>query len=82
MENKTICTSPDMVKLSDVISILTSDSKYYKSEKEMASIIRQVNCLTKYDLHPIPDTINNTTINIVADKTKVKELVSKIKENV
>ena len=81
MENKTF-TSPDMVKLSDVISILTSDSRYYKSEKEMASIIRQINCLKKYDLHPVSDTINNTTINIVADKAKVKELVSKIKENV
>lgn len=76
-------TSPDMVKFSDVINILTNDSKYYKSEKEMAILIRQISSLPKYDYKTVSDNItnNNTTVNVIAETSKVREFLMDLKAN-
>ena len=73
--------SPDMVKYSDVISIISCNPKCFTNEKEMAQIIRLINNLQKYDLKPVADNITNTTINVIAEKSKVRELVDAIKNN-
>ena len=76
--------SPDMVRFDEVISVITENSKSFRDEKGMAQIIGMINSLKKYDLHSTPDNItnNNTTINLVAESPKVKQLIEKIKENV
>ncbi len=84
MEIDNKCKSPDMVKFDEVISIITNNPRAFKSEKELAGILRHLNSLQKYDLKPIADNItnNNTTFNVIAEKGKVKELVDTIKDNV
>lgn len=76
--------SPDMVKYDDVIQIITNYPKCFTSEKDMAQILRCISSLTKYDLNPVSDNItnNNTTINVIAEKGKVKELVDTIRQNI
>lgn len=76
--------SPDMVKYDDVIRIITDYPKAFSSEKDMAQVIRCISNLPKYDLKPVADNItnNNTTINLVAESQKVKQLIKKIKENI
>jgi len=75
--------SPDMVKFDEVISVIASYPKAFASEKDMAQIIRCISGLTKYDLKPVADNItnNNTNVYLVAESTKVKQLIDKIKEN-
>lgn len=75
--------SPDMVKYDDVIQIITNYPKCFTSEKDMAQILRCISSLTKYDLKPVSDNItnNNTTVNVIAEKGKVKELVDTIRQN-
>ena len=75
--------SPDMVKYDDVIQIITNYPKCFTSEKDMAQILRCISSLTKYDLNPVSDNItnNNTTVNVIAEKGKVKELVDTIRNN-
>jgi len=76
--------SPDMVKYDDVIQIITNYPKCFTSEKDMAQILRCISSLTKYDLNPVSDNItnNNTTVNVIAEKGKVKELVDTIRQNI
>ena len=76
--------SPDMVKYDDVIQIITNYPKCFTSEKDMAQILRCISSLKKYDLNPVSDNItnNNTTINVIAEKGKVKQLVDTIRQNV
>ena len=76
--------SPDMVKYDDVIRIITNNPKCFASEKDMAQILRSISSLSKYDLNPVSDNItnNNTTINVIAEKGKVKQLVDTIRQNV
>ena len=76
------CKSPDMVRFSAVVSVITEDANCFKSEKDMAKVIRKINALTKYDLQPVPDTNNYTTINLVDGRGDVRKLIDKIKENV
>ena len=75
-------TSPDMVRFTSVISVITENANCFKSEKDMAKVIRAINALTKYDLKPIPDTNYNTTINLVDGRSEVRHLIDKIKQNV
>ena len=81
MENN---QSPDMVKFSSVLSVITDNPTAFKSEGEMARILRQINCLQKYDLKPVADNItnNNITVNLVTEHPKVKQLIEKIKDNI
>lgn len=76
--------SPDMVKYDDVIQIITNYPKCFTSEKDMAQILRCISSLTKYDLNPVSDNItnNNTTINVIAEESKVRDLIASIKEHV
>ena len=74
--------SPDMVKYASVISAITEDANCFKSEKDMAKVIRKINSLTKYDLKPVADTNNYTTINLVDGRGDVRKLIDKIKQNV
>ncbi len=73
-----------MVRYDAVIDIIANSPKAFASEKEMAQILRCISSLPKYDLKPIADNItnNNTTINLVAESPKVKQLIEKIRENV
>jgi hypothetical protein len=43
-----------------------------------------MNDIKKYDLHPVADNItkNNTTVNLIAESPKVKQLIEKIKDNI
>lgn len=76
--------SPDMVKFADVLNVITIYGKSFKSEKDLADFIRAMNDIKKYDLHPVADNItnNNTTVNLIAESPKVKQLIEKIKENI
>ncbi len=76
--------SPDMVKYDEVIAIIANYPKAFASEKDMAQILRCISSLPKYDLKPNADNItnNNTTINLVAESPKVKQLIEKIRENI
>ncbi len=84
MENSNKNSSPDMVRYDAVINIITNYPKAFASEKDMAQILRCISSLPKYDLKPIADNItnNNTTINLVAESPKVKQLIEKIRENI
>ena len=75
--------SPDMVKYDDVISVIANNPKCFASEEKMALVLRQISNLWKYDLKPIADNItnNNTTINVIAEESKVRDLISSIKEH-
>ncbi len=73
-------TSPDMIKLSSVISVITNNEKRFNSTKDMAKVINDINSLTKYDLNPVADTNYNTTINLVDGRSEVRHLIDKIKE--
>ena len=75
-------TSPDMIKLSSVISVITNNEKRFNSTKDMAKVITDINSLTKYDLKPVADTNYNTTINLVDGRSQVRHLIDKIKEGV
>ena len=75
-------TSPDMVRFSAVISVITENASCYKSEKDMAKVIRAINALTKYDLKPVSDTNYQTTINLVDGRSEVRHLIDKIKQSV
>ena len=75
-------TSPDMVRFTSVISVITEHANCYKSEKDMAKVIRAINALTKYDLKPVADTNYNTTINLVDGRSEVRHLIDTIKQNV
>lgn len=55
-------TSPDMVRLSSVISVLTNNEKCFTSTKHMAKVMNEINKLTKYDLKPVADTNYNTVM--------------------
>lgn len=75
-------TSPDMIKLSSVITVITNNEKRFNSTKDMAKVINDINSLTKYDLKPVADTNYNTTINLVDGRSQVRHLIDKIKEGV
>ncbi len=75
-------TSPDMIKLSSVITVITNNEKRFNSTKDMAKVINDINSLTKYDLKPVADTNYNTTINLVDGRSKVRHFIDKIKEGV
>lgn len=76
--------SPDMIIYDEVIRVLSNNPRAFASERDLARVLSQINSLQKYDLHSVPDNIDNnyTTINIVTDKDSVRELISKIKANV
>ncbi len=76
--------SPDMVKFADVLQVIAIYGKSFKSEKDLAEFIRVMNNIKKYDLHPVADNItnNNTTVNLIAESPKVKQLIEKIKDNI
>ena len=82
MENKPINSSPDMVRFASVLQVITNRPSAFKNEKSMADIVRDLNSLQKYDYHPVADTItnNNTTINVIAEESKVRDLIASIKE--
>ena len=82
MADKPKLTSPDLVRYDDVISVIAGYPQYFKDEKGMAVIIRNISSLQKYDYHPVADTItnNNTTINVIAEESKVRDLIASIKE--
>ncbi len=84
MVNNNKNSSPDMVRYDAVIDIIANNPKAFASEKDMAQILRCISNLPKYDLKPIADNItnNNTTINLVAESPKVKQLIEKIRENI
>ena len=48
----------------------------------MAEMIAALNGLPKYDLKPVADNItnNNTTVNLIAESGKVRELINKMKD--
>ena len=50
----------------------------------MATILRQISSLKKYDLKPVADNItnNNTTVNVIAEESKVRDLIASIKNHV
>ncbi len=75
--------SPDMVEYDEVIAVIANYPKAFASEKDMAQILRCISSLPKYDLKPVADNItnNNTTVNLIAESPKVKQLIEKIKEN-
>lgn len=75
-------TSPDMIKLSSVINVITKNEKCFKTTKDMARVINDINTLDKYDLNPVADTNYNTTINLVDGRSEVRHLIDKIKEGV
>ena len=76
--------SPDMVKYDEVIAIIANNPKCFVSEEKMASVLRQISTLSKYDLNPVADNItnNNTTVNVIAEESKVRDLIASIKEHV
>ena len=84
MEKNTKHQSPDMVKYDDVMAVIANYPRVFKSEKDMAQIIRCISTLPKYDLKPFADNItnNNTTINVIAEESKVRDLIASIKEHV
>lgn len=75
--------SPDMVQLSSVIRVITNNAKCFKSEKELALLISNINGLQKYDLKPLPDNItnNNTTVNVIAEDDKVRDFLVGLKSS-
>lgn len=75
-------TSPDMVRLSSVIGVLTNNEKCFTSTKHMAKVMNEILDLTKYDLKPVADTNYNTTINLVDGRSEVRHLIDKLKESV
>ena len=75
-------TSPDMIKYSSVITVITNNENRFNSTKDMAKVINDINFLTKYDLKPVADTNYNTTIKLVDGRSKVRRLIDKIKEGV
>ena len=83
MEMNSKYQSPDMIKYDEVIAIIANYPKAFVSEKEMAQILRCISGLTKYDLKPVADNItnNNTTINVIAEESKVRDLIASIKEH-
>ena len=82
MSDKDTYTSPDMVKFSQVINIISTRGSSFKDEKKLAEMIAAINGLPKYDLKPVADNItnNNTTVNLIAESGKVKELIDKMKD--
>ena len=77
MENN---TSPDMVRFTDVLRVLTTNANAFKNEKDMARVMTQIIGLQKYDLKPVADNISNTTVNLIAESGKVRELIEKMKD--
>ena len=75
-------TSPDMVRLSSVIGVLTNNEKCFTDTKRMAKVMNEILDLPKYDLKPVSDTNYNTTINLVDGRSEVRHLIDKIKESV
>lgn len=84
MEMNTKHQSPDMIRYDAVIDVIANNPKAFVSEKEMAQILRCISSLPKYDLKPVADNItnNNTTINLIAEESKVRDLIASIKEHV
>ena len=76
--------SPDMVVYDEVIAVIANNPKCFVSEEKMASVLRQIGALSKYDLKPVSDNITNntTTVNVIAEESKVRDLISSIKERV
>lgn len=83
MEMNTKHQSPDMVEYDEVIAVIANYPKAFASEKDMAQILRCISNLPKYDLKPVSDNItnNNTTINVIAEESKVRDLIASIKEH-
>jgi hypothetical protein len=75
-------TSPDMVKFESVIAIITDCPKAFASEKDMAMIIRQINNLQKYDLKPVADNVNNLTVNVIAETSRVKKFLEDLDKSI
>lgn len=73
--------SPDMIKYDDVVSVITSYPKCFKDHDGMATILRHICSLEKFDVHPVSDTItnNNTTVNVIAETTKVREFIDDLR---
>lgn len=81
--NDTKNSSPDMVRYSDVIGVLTSYPKAFKDENALANIIYKISCLTKYDLKPVADNVtnNNTTVNVIAEEDKVRDFMAGLRNS-
>lgn len=75
--------SPDMIEYDEVIAVIANYPKAFASEKDMAQILRCISNLPKYDLKPVADNItnNNITINVIAEESKVRDLIASIKEH-
>lgn len=84
MEMNSKYQSPDMVVYDEVITVITNNPKAFASGKDMAQILRYINNLPKYDLKHVSDNItnNNTTVNVIAEESKVRDLIASIKEHV
>lgn len=82
MIDKETNTSPDMVKFSQVIHIISMRGSSFKDEKKLAEMVAALNGLPKYDLNPVADNITNnyTTVNLIAESGKVRELINKMKD--
>jgi len=72
--------TPDMVKYAEVVGVITTCAAVFKNEKEMAKLLQMINNLSRYDLKPVPDNISNTTVNLIAESGKVRELIEKMKD--
>lgn len=59
-------------------------SSDFKCEALSRSSSRCISSLPKYDLKTASDNItnNNTTINVIAEESKVRDLIASIKEHV
>ena len=77
-ENKN--TSPDMVRFDQVIGVIESCPECFANVKKMATVVRLLNNLQKYDLKPVADNITNNNITIVAENSKVRQMIEDLKE--
>lgn len=73
-------TSPDMVRFDEVIHVIEECPECFASVKKMATVVRLLNNLQKYDLKPVADNITNNNITIVAENSKVRQMIEDLKE--
>ena len=74
-------TSPDVVKFEDVLYVITDSAKCFKSEKELGYLLARIKSLKKYDLKPVADTITETTVNVIAEDSKVRDFLVGIRNS-
>ena len=73
-------TSPDMVRFDQVIGVIEGCPECFVNAKKMATVVRLINNLQKYDLKPVADNITNNNITIVAENSKVRQMIEALKE--